>query len=175
MFLATGVPCFWTSFHLPPASLLAVTEVAPRGARTPLTSLKHAHFHAFQAGGFRCGVGCNGQVRINRSDLLVWSLDHWLFIANIICAHESFRRSPSAHDTKHPSSCRYISQEKDKEKKEKEKDAKDKEKKVVNGHQFAPVPSVPGGQCSQCNKAFTSKEAFHCTRKYSDPAEFSFH
>lgn len=66
-----------------------------------------------------------------------------------------------------------IVQEKDKEKKEKEKDAKEKEKKVVNGHQFTAVASAQGSQCSQCNKAFTSKEAFHCTREYSDPADFS--
>lgn len=62
-------------------------------------------------------------------------------------------------------------QEKDKEKKEKEKDAKEKEKKVINGHQFTPVASVPGGQCSQCSKAFNSKEAFLCTREYSHPAD----
>ncbi|XP_056871047.1 A-kinase anchor protein 13 isoform X5 [Takifugu flavidus] len=53
--------------------------------------------------------------------------------------------------------------EKDKEKKDKEKDAKEKEKKVVNGHQFTPVGSVQGSQCSQCNKALNSKDAFHCT------------
>uniref|UniRef100_H3D2Y5 Uncharacterized protein n=1 Tax=Tetraodon nigroviridis TaxID=99883 RepID=H3D2Y5_TETNG len=33
----------------------------------------------------------------------------------------------------------------------------------VNGHQFTPVASVQGSQCSQCSKAFTSREAFHCT------------
>uniref|UniRef100_H2UP40 Uncharacterized protein n=1 Tax=Takifugu rubripes TaxID=31033 RepID=H2UP40_TAKRU len=49
------------------------------------------------------------------------------------------------------------------EKKDKEKDAKEKEKKVVNGHQFTPVGSVQGSQCSQCNKALNSKDAFHCT------------
>lgn len=63
-------------------------------------------------------------------------------------------------------------QEKDKEKKDKEKDAKEKEKKVINGHQFTPVGSVQGSQCSQCNKALNSKEAFHCTRKYLYPVDF---
>lgn len=62
-------------------------------------------------------------------------------------------------------SCFCFSQEKDKEKKEKEKDSKEKEKKVSNGHQFTAVASVQGSQCSQCNKALTGREAFHCTRK----------
>lgn len=73
-----------------------------------------------------------------------------------------------------PSSWFYVLQEKDKEKKEKEKDAKEKEKKVLNGHQFTPVASLQGTQCSQCNKAFSSKEAFHCTREYlTQPSFFS--
>lgn len=71
-----------------------------------------------------------------------------------------------------PSSWFYILQEKDKEKKEKEKDAKEKEKKVLNGHQFTPVASLQGTQCSQCNKAFSSKEAFHCTREYLTQLSF---
>lgn len=65
-----------------------------------------------------------------------------------------------------PAQCLSTLQEKDKEKREKEKDAREKEKKVINGHQFTPVASVQGSQCSQCSKAFTSREAFHCTRKY---------
>lgn len=62
-------------------------------------------------------------------------------------------------------------QEKDKEKRE--KDAKEKEKKVFNGHQFVPVASVQGSQCSQCSKAFTGREAFHCAREYPHLADFS--
>ncbi len=57
-------------------------------------------------------------------------------------------------------------QEKDRDKKEKEKDAKEKDKKSVNGHIFTPISSGQGAQCSQCNKAFNSKEAYLCTRKY---------
>lgn len=57
-------------------------------------------------------------------------------------------------------------QEKDREKKEKEKDVKEKDKKAINGHLFTPISSGQATQCSQCNKAFNSKEAFHCTRKY---------
>lgn len=57
-------------------------------------------------------------------------------------------------------------QEKDKEKKEKEKEGKEKDKKTINGHLFTSVSSGQGTQCSQCNKAFNSKEAYHCARKY---------
>ncbi|XP_076598220.1 A-kinase anchor protein 13 isoform X3 [Chaetodon auriga] len=53
--------------------------------------------------------------------------------------------------------------EKDREKKEKEKDSKEKDKKAVNGHVFTPVSSSQATQCSQCNKAFNSKDAYHCT------------
>ncbi|KAM3625243.1 uncharacterized protein V6R79_009138 [Siganus canaliculatus] len=53
--------------------------------------------------------------------------------------------------------------EKDKEKKEKEKENKEKDKKAINGHLFAPVSSGQATQCSQCNKAFNNKEAYHCT------------
>lgn len=60
-------------------------------------------------------------------------------------------------------------QEKDRDKKEKEKDAKEKDKKAINGHLFTPISSSQATQCSQCNKAFNTKETFHCTRKYFDP------
>ncbi|XP_070845800.1 A-kinase anchor protein 13 isoform X4 [Chaetodon trifascialis] len=53
--------------------------------------------------------------------------------------------------------------EKDREKKEKEKDSKEKDKKAINGHVFTPVSSSQATQCSQCNKAFNSKDAYHCT------------
>ncbi|XP_041814727.1 A-kinase anchor protein 13 isoform X2 [Chelmon rostratus] len=53
--------------------------------------------------------------------------------------------------------------EKDREKKEKEKDSKEKDKKAINGHLFTPVSSSQAAQCSQCNKAFNSKDAYHCT------------
>lgn len=53
--------------------------------------------------------------------------------------------------------------EKDREKKEKEKEGKEKDKKAVNGHLFTPLSSGQGAQCFQCNKAFNSKEAYHCT------------
>ncbi|XP_044038305.1 A-kinase anchor protein 13 isoform X3 [Siniperca chuatsi] len=53
--------------------------------------------------------------------------------------------------------------EKERDKREKEKEGKEKDKKVVNGHIFTPVSSGHAAQCSQCNKAFNSKEAFHCT------------
>nr|XP_046262923.1 A-kinase anchor protein 13 isoform X3 [Scatophagus argus] len=53
--------------------------------------------------------------------------------------------------------------EKEREKKEKEKDGKEKDKKAVNGHLFTPVSSGQATRCSQCNKTFSSKEAFHCT------------
>lgn len=56
-------------------------------------------------------------------------------------------------------------QEKEREKREKDKEGKEKDKKVVNGHLFTPVSSGQAAQCFQCNKAFNSKEAFHCTRK----------
>ncbi|XP_070758273.1 A-kinase anchor protein 13 [Enoplosus armatus] len=55
------------------------------------------------------------------------------------------------------------SREKDREKREKEKEGKEKDKRVVNGHLFTAVSSGQVAQCSQCNKAFNSKEAFHCT------------
>uniref|UniRef100_A0A672YC07 Si:dkey-172h23.2 n=1 Tax=Sphaeramia orbicularis TaxID=375764 RepID=A0A672YC07_9TELE len=60
-------------------------------------------------------------------------------------------------------------QEKEREKREKEKEGKEKDKKAVNGHLFAAVSSPQAAQCSQCNKAFSSKESketFHCTCKY---------
>ncbi|XP_042339869.1 A-kinase anchor protein 13-like isoform X3 [Plectropomus leopardus] len=53
--------------------------------------------------------------------------------------------------------------EKEREKKEKEREGKEKDKKVINGHLFTPVSSGQVAQCFQCNKAFNSKEAFHCT------------
>ncbi|XP_068612828.1 A-kinase anchor protein 13-like [Brachionichthys hirsutus] len=53
--------------------------------------------------------------------------------------------------------------EKDREKKEKEKDSKEKDKKSVHGHLFTPLSPGQAPQCSQCSKAFSSKEAFHCT------------
>lgn len=57
-------------------------------------------------------------------------------------------------------------QEKDRDKREKDKEGKEKDKKIVNGHVFTPVSSGQAAQCSQCNKTFNSKEAFHCTCKY---------
>ncbi|XP_027137513.1 A-kinase anchor protein 13 isoform X2 [Larimichthys crocea] len=53
--------------------------------------------------------------------------------------------------------------EKDKDKKDKEKEGKEKDKKTINGHVFTPVSSGQGTQCSHCNKAFNSKDAFLCT------------
>nr|XP_043885644.1 A-kinase anchor protein 13 isoform X5 [Solea senegalensis] len=53
--------------------------------------------------------------------------------------------------------------EKDRDKREKDKEGKDKDKKTANGHVFTPVSPGHTAQCYQCNKAFTSKEAFHCT------------
>ncbi|XP_022596227.1 A-kinase anchor protein 13 isoform X2 [Seriola dumerili] len=53
--------------------------------------------------------------------------------------------------------------EKERDKREKDKEGKEKDKKTVNGHVFMPVGSAQAAQCSQCNKAFNSKEAFHCT------------
>lgn len=53
--------------------------------------------------------------------------------------------------------------EKDREKKEKDKEGKEKDKKVMNGHLFTSVSLSQAAQCSQCNKTFSSKEAFHCT------------
>lgn len=55
-------------------------------------------------------------------------------------------------------------QEKDREKKEKE--GKEKDKKTINGHLFTHVCLAQASHCSQCNKAFNSKEAYHCTRKW---------
>uniref|UniRef100_A0A8C4HUA0 Si:dkey-172h23.2 n=1 Tax=Dicentrarchus labrax TaxID=13489 RepID=A0A8C4HUA0_DICLA len=52
------------------------------------------------------------------------------------------------------------------EKKEKEKEGKEKDKKAINGHLFTTISSGQATQCSQCNKAFNSKDAYHCTRKY---------
>uniref|UniRef100_A0A4W6G3H1 Si:dkey-172h23.2 n=1 Tax=Lates calcarifer TaxID=8187 RepID=A0A4W6G3H1_LATCA len=49
------------------------------------------------------------------------------------------------------------------QRREKDKEGKEKDKKTVNGHQFTPVSSSQLTQCSQCNKAFNSKDAFHCT------------
>lgn len=57
-------------------------------------------------------------------------------------------------------------QEKDRDKKEKEKDVREKDKKAINGHLFTPTSSGQATQCSQCNKAFNNKDAFHCTREY---------
>ncbi|CAN9506824.1 unnamed protein product [Ophioblennius macclurei] len=53
--------------------------------------------------------------------------------------------------------------EKERDKREKDKDGKEKDKKTVNGHVFSPVCSNPVSQCSQCNKAFNNKEAYHCS------------
>ncbi|AWP01963.1 putative A-kinase anchor protein 13-like [Scophthalmus maximus] len=53
--------------------------------------------------------------------------------------------------------------EKEREKREKEKEGKEKDKKTVNGHLFTAVSSGHASQCSQCSRALTSKEAFHCT------------
>ncbi|KAK2853492.1 hypothetical protein Q5P01_006153 [Channa striata] len=53
--------------------------------------------------------------------------------------------------------------EKEREKREKDKEGKEKDKKTVNGHVFTPVTTGPATQCFQCNKAFNSKEVFHCT------------
>ncbi|XP_039998623.1 A-kinase anchor protein 13 isoform X2 [Xiphias gladius] len=55
------------------------------------------------------------------------------------------------------------SREKDREKREKDKESKEKDKKTVNGHLFTTVSSGQAAQCSQCNKAFNNKDAFHCT------------
>uniref|UniRef100_A0A8P4G5B5 Si:dkey-172h23.2 n=1 Tax=Dicentrarchus labrax TaxID=13489 RepID=A0A8P4G5B5_DICLA len=49
------------------------------------------------------------------------------------------------------------------EKKEKEKEGKEKDKKAINGHLFTTISSGQATQCSQCNKAFNSKDAYHCT------------
>ncbi|XP_061749530.1 A-kinase anchor protein 13 isoform X2 [Nerophis ophidion] len=56
--------------------------------------------------------------------------------------------------------------EKERDKRDKEKEVKEKDKKAVNGHHFAAVSSgqaPPCSQCSQCNKAFSSKETYQCT------------
>ncbi|KAA8595976.1 hypothetical protein FQN60_011267, partial [Etheostoma spectabile] len=53
--------------------------------------------------------------------------------------------------------------EKDREKRDKEKEGKEKDKKAINGHIFTPVGSGHAAQCFQCNKAFNTKEAFHCS------------
>ncbi|XP_071346230.1 A-kinase anchor protein 13 isoform X3 [Trachinotus anak] len=53
--------------------------------------------------------------------------------------------------------------EKEREKREKDKEGKEKDKKTVNGHLFTAVSMGHAAQCSQCNKAFNSKEAYHCT------------
>ncbi|KAF6273059.1 A-kinase anchoring protein 13 [Rhinolophus ferrumequinum] len=62
------------------------------------------------------------------------------------------------------------SKEKEKEKekvKEKEKDSKEKEKdkKILNGHSFSSIPVVGPISCSQCTKAFTTKDAYTCASK----------
>uniref|UniRef100_A0A3Q4GI75 Uncharacterized protein n=1 Tax=Neolamprologus brichardi TaxID=32507 RepID=A0A3Q4GI75_NEOBR len=49
------------------------------------------------------------------------------------------------------------------DKREKDKEGKEKDKKTVNGHVFTPVSSNHATQCSQCNKGFNGKDAFHCT------------
>ncbi|XP_035508388.1 A-kinase anchor protein 13 isoform X5 [Morone saxatilis] len=53
--------------------------------------------------------------------------------------------------------------EKEREKKEKEKEGKEKDKRAINGHLFTTISSGQAIQCSQCNKAFNSKDAYHCT------------
>ncbi|XP_061819681.1 uncharacterized protein [Nerophis lumbriciformis] len=56
--------------------------------------------------------------------------------------------------------------EKERDKRDKEKEVKEKDKKAVNGHHFATGGSgqaLPCSQCSQCNKAFGSKETYQCT------------
>ncbi|KAM9408321.1 uncharacterized protein KZ484_026433 [Pholidichthys leucotaenia] len=52
---------------------------------------------------------------------------------------------------------------KEKERDKKEKEGKEKDKKSLNGHVFTPVSPGQAPQCSQCNKPFNSKEAFHCS------------
>lgn len=64
----------------------------------------------------------------------------------------------------------FLWQEKEKEKekvKEKEKDSKEKEKdkKILNGHSFSSIPVVGPISCSQCTKAFTTKDAYTCASK----------
>lgn len=51
----------------------------------------------------------------------------------------------------------------EKEREKKEKEGKEKDKKSTNGHLFTSVGSSESTQCSQCNKALTSKEAYRCT------------
>uniref|UniRef100_A0A668W2A6 Uncharacterized protein n=1 Tax=Oreochromis aureus TaxID=47969 RepID=A0A668W2A6_OREAU len=51
----------------------------------------------------------------------------------------------------------------ERDKREKDKEGKEKDKKTVNGHVFTPVSSNHTTQCSQCNKGFNGKDAFHCT------------
>nr|XP_057934775.1 A-kinase anchor protein 13 isoform X3 [Doryrhamphus excisus] len=54
----------------------------------------------------------------------------------------------------------------EKERDKKEKETKEKEKKAANGHHFNAVGSgqaLACSQCSQCNKALSSKETFQCT------------
>ncbi|XP_053277907.1 A-kinase anchor protein 13 isoform X3 [Pleuronectes platessa] len=53
--------------------------------------------------------------------------------------------------------------EKERDKRDKDKEGKEKEKKTLNGHLFTAVGSGHAAQCSQCSKAITSKEAFHCS------------
>ncbi|XP_030613632.1 A-kinase anchor protein 13 isoform X2 [Archocentrus centrarchus] len=53
--------------------------------------------------------------------------------------------------------------EKERDKKEKDKEGKEKDKKTVNGHVFTPVGPNQAAQCAQCNKGFSSKDAFSCT------------
>ncbi|XP_060924026.1 A-kinase anchor protein 13 isoform X5 [Limanda limanda] len=53
--------------------------------------------------------------------------------------------------------------EKERDKRDKDKEGKEKDKKTLNGHLFTAVGSGHAAQCSQCSKAITSKEAFHCS------------
>ncbi|XP_055010223.1 A-kinase anchor protein 13 isoform X2 [Boleophthalmus pectinirostris] len=50
----------------------------------------------------------------------------------------------------------------EKEREKKEKEGKEKDKKSTNGHVFSSVCLSQSSQCSQCNKTFTSKEAYLC-------------
>ncbi|XP_072321570.1 uncharacterized protein [Eucyclogobius newberryi] len=51
----------------------------------------------------------------------------------------------------------------EKEREKKEKETKEKDKKSTNGHVFSSMCLSQSSQCSQCNKTFTSKEAYLCT------------
>ncbi|KAK7913546.1 hypothetical protein WMY93_013757 [Mugilogobius chulae] len=50
----------------------------------------------------------------------------------------------------------------EKEREKKEKETKEKDKKSTNGHVFSSMLLSQTSQCSQCNKTFSSKEAYLC-------------